>query len=130
MIIVGVDTNIVLRFLLRDDENLFTQAKELFSRGERGEIKIYLDDLVVAETVWTLSSFYKQTKADIFSRLYTLISQKWVNSSRKRIVLESLKLFNTSNLSYIDCWLLAVCRHKKLELKSFDNRLLKIHKKR
>lgn len=129
MITIGVDTNVILRFFLQDDEDLFNRAKELLSRGESGEIKIYLDDLVIAEVIWTLFSFYKQTRADISDRLIGLTNQKWISNPHKKQVLSALRLFQTTNISYIDAWLLVICRHRKFELSSFDAKLQKLYKK-
>ena len=129
MIIRCIDANIVLRYLEADDPKLSPQAREIIAQAESGQIKLYLDEVTVAEVIWTLSSYYNHTHQEIFDKLFAFLSQKWVTSGRKRLVLETLKLFRNHNLSYIDCWLLAVCHKKKLTLQSFDEKLLKLHKK-
>lgn len=119
------DTNIILRFLLRDDEKLFTIASSIFKSAESGKTKIYIDELVVAETVWALTSFYKQGKKEVCNLLLKLVSKNWLVNPRKNLILNSLKLCAFSNLSYIDSWIAEVSTAKKIKLKTFDKDLLK-----
>ncbi len=122
---VLVDTNIILRFLLRDDEKLFFVANSIFSNAEHGNIKIYIDELVVAEAIWTLTSFYKQDKKEIFDLMLKLVSRKWIVNPRKKLILNSLKLCLDSNLSYIDSWVFEVSKANKYKLETFDKDLNK-----
>lgn len=120
-----VDTNIILRFLLRDDEALFALAESVFNKAESGNAKIYIDELVVAEVIWTLTSFYKQPKKEVANLLTKLVNQKWITNPRKKLILKALRLCSTTNLSYIDCWLIEVARKAKMPLQTFDESLQK-----
>jgi len=117
---VLVDANVILRFLLNDHPKLSSLAKSIFLKAQKGLIKIYLDEVVIAETVWTLSSFYKIKKTDLIDRLEKLISQSWVVNPEKKLILETLNLYRFSNLDYIDCWVLAVSQWQKVILETFD----------
>lgn len=127
--LVIIDTNVVLRLVFADDSKLSAQAKEIFDQAEAGEIRIYLDEVVIAETIWVLSSFYRQQKQDIIARLKDLISQRWIVNPRKKLVSAALDLFSETNLSYIDAWILSVSRQRKIELKTFDQKLGRKHSK-
>jgi len=48
-----LDTNILLRFLTRDDEQKAQQALDLLLRIERGEEKVITSPLVIFETIFT-----------------------------------------------------------------------------
>lgn len=124
-----LDANIILRYLEADNPKLSPLAREIIVNAESGQIKLYLDEVTVAEVVWTLSSYYNHTHQDIVDKLLTFLSPNWVTIGQKRLVIEALKLFRDLNLSYIDCWLLAVCHKRKITLQSFDEKLLKLHKK-
>lgn len=123
---VLVDANIVLRFLLKDNKELFSKAKEIFLKAEKGDQKIYLDEIVIAEVVWTLSSFYKIKKTDIADKLEQIISQDWTVNPRKGLIMEALNLFKAKNLSFIDCWLAVVSKKQELTLETFDKNLKKL----
>ena len=122
---VLVDTNIILRFFLRDNEILFASAKAIFNEAESGNAKIYIDELVVAEVIWTLTSFYKQPKKEIANLLVKLVSRGWIVNPRKKLILKVLRLCSTINLSYVDCWLVEVAHKAKMPLRTFDKDLQK-----
>ena len=52
-----LDTNVVLRFLLRDEPRMATAAEALFARAERGEVKLLIDSVILAEVLFVLQSF-------------------------------------------------------------------------
>ncbi len=121
-----VDTNIIIRLLLEDDIRLTNQAKLIFFKAQEGLCFIYLDEVVVAEVVWTLSSFYKLKKIDIINQLEKLIFQDWIINPRKKFILKSLFLYKIKNLSYIDCWIFIVNQSLRTSLETFDNDLKKL----
>lgn len=123
--IIFVDANIIVHHLLGDHPTLSPQAKKLFIRAQSGKIQLYFDEVIIAEVVWVLKSFYKIAKEDICQQLLDIITQEWVINPKKRLMIKSLEQFKITNLSYIDCWVLNVSKHKKLQLQTFDKALLR-----
>lgn len=123
-----VDTNVVLRFLLKDNKELALKAKNIFRKGERGEIKLYLDEVIVAECVWVLEKFYKYKKEAIVEKMSNLVRFDFVINPKKEVLIKSLELFEKENLSFVDCWIGTLSRFKKAKLESFDKNLVKICK--
>jgi predicted nucleic-acid-binding protein len=126
--IIFIDTNVLLRFLLNDDPIFFSKAKSLFLKAQEGKKEIYLDEVVVAEAVWTLSSYYKIKKEKTVEILEKLISQKWIVNPRKELILKALLLFKTKNLHYIDCWIFVANNALKTKLITFDYQLNRLSK--
>lgn len=126
MKIVLIDANVVIRFLLNDHPELSQQAKSIFLTAQQRLRKIYLDEVVVAEVVWTLSSFYKIKKADLVDRLEKILSQDWIVNPRKSLILKSLDLFRSVNLDYIDCWVFIIAKSLGMTLETFDKNLKKL----
>lgn len=120
---VVVDANIIIRFLLDDHPKLSLVAKTIFQKAEKGMYKIYLDEVILAEVVWTLSSFYKIQKKDLVDRLQQLVSQDWLVNPKKKLLLMTLDLYLSSNLDYIDCWILNVSKSLGIKLETFDRNL-------
>ena len=119
------DTNILIRYLLRDHLGLSPKAKRLIERAESDKYKIWIDEVVVAEVIWVLTTHYHQPKDEIARSLLELLSSRRLINTRKTLIKEALKTFAAQNLSYADCWLLAVSKHKKLKLETFDKDLQK-----
>jgi len=127
--LVCIDTNVLIRFLRADHPQLSLKAKEIFFSAQKGKVKIYLDEIVAAEAVWLLSSFYKVKKEEIASQLQELVSQEWIVSPRKKIVLDSLSLYSSGSLAYIDCWVYCVSKDISGKLTTFDKKLKKLSDK-
>ena len=121
-----VDANVIIRFLLNDHKALSPLAKSIFLKAQQRKIRIYLDEVVIAEVIWTLSSFYKIKKTDLVDRLEKFIFQDWITNPRKKLILDSLHLFYSSNLDYIDCWMFTVSQAQGINLETFDKDLKKL----
>lgn len=127
--LICIDTNILIRFLFADHPQLSPKAKQIFLSAQTGKTKIYLDEVIIAETVWLLTSFYKQKKEEIASQLLELVSQPWIINPRKKIILECLSMFSAKNLAYIDCWVYCVSKEISGKLETFDKKLEKLSEK-
>jgi predicted nucleic-acid-binding protein len=100
-----LDTNVILRFLLRDDDTLFQKASVLFEKAERGELTLYLHPLVLAELVWTLESFYDIPKADIADILTHFMDADGISTPDKEVARDALQTYKDKNVDYIDAYL-------------------------
>ena len=70
---LGLDTNVLVRFLVRDDAEQFERARRLIRREVgRGE-PVLVSLLVLLETEWVLRSRYALPKADILAVLSSLL---------------------------------------------------------
>lgn len=79
---IFVDTNVFLRFFVRDMESHYHKAEELFEKAERGEIKLETSDLVIAEIVWVLESYYNFSKSEIKEVIDTILESKNIKVSK------------------------------------------------
>lgn len=118
-----VDTNLIIRFLIKDDPYQFEAAKKLFSSSDQDLI---LPDLILAEVVWTLHSVYKLTKQEIVEKLLKLLELKNLIANF-HLLINSLLIYRDHNISFVDAYLTAFCEEEKLEgIYSFDKDLDKI----
>lgn len=120
-----IDTNIILRFLRRDDPSLSGKAKALFVDAQDGRFLCYIDEVTVAEVMWVATSVYKASREDIADGLEELLAKEWVVNPRKHTILRAMTFYRMSSLNYIDCWLLAVSEEKHIPLETFDMKLKK-----
>ena len=70
---IALDTNILVRFLVRDDKNqaqlVYARFKQAEEKGERFLIPL----LVVLETLWVLDSVYDPGRSNILSAIEDLM---------------------------------------------------------
>ena len=71
---IGLDTNVLVRFLVRDDEEQFERARKLIRRQAQDGQPVRISLLVLLETEWVLRSRYKLKKGEILSAFSDLLS--------------------------------------------------------
>lgn len=119
------DTNVFLRFITGDKSEYGTKARELFKQAQKGKFKIYLDELVLGEVVWTLQSFYKYSRKEIYDNLSKFFDFDFIINPRKKILKKALETYFSKNLSFSDCWIYELSKSKSIEIETFDKELKK-----
>lgn len=66
------DTNLLVRFFIRDDEAQFSKVSKLFEKSS----KIIISSNALCELVWVLSYSYKLNKQDIAEIISNLIKHR------------------------------------------------------
>ncbi len=122
---VCLDTNVVLRFLLRDESVFYQQAEEIFFKAERGEIKIYLDEVIAVEVVWVLVKLYKIKKQDALIAMTKLLKSRFIVNPRKKMMMKAVILSSRTDLSFPDAWLHIVSKESGYKVKTFDLALMR-----
>lgn len=118
-----VDTNLIIRFLIKDELPQFESAQKLFSSLDKNLI---LPDMVLAEVVWTLHSVYKLTKQEIIEKLLKLLELKNLTANFQ-LLTNALLIYRDYNISFVDAYLMAYSEIERLEgIYSFDQDLDKI----
>ena len=72
---IGLDTNVVLRYLLQDDPAQTRQANQIFERQLSAENPGFLNIATVLEIVWVLRSVLGRTPAEIVAHLEAILSR-------------------------------------------------------
>lgn len=118
-----LDANFILRFLLKDYP---IQAEAVKKVLETKSEALFLSDMVVAEVIWVLTSFYKLTREDTAEKIYALLSLNSIYSN-KALLTRALYFYRNFNIAFVDSYLTAYCEQNKLEgIYSFDKGLDKI----
>ena len=116
-----IDANVLLRFLLADDEDKFRKAKEFVKKLEFGEDEALLTEIIFAEIVWVLNKVYSIPREEICSRLLKLLNYKGLKTVfAKEIFSESLTCYAASTADIQDAFLAVLARHKDCIIITFD----------
>lgn len=87
---IAVDTSVLLRYLLHDDEAQAARADAVFDADET----ILIADIVLAETVWTLSGRkYRLAKVEIVAVLERLFSEPGIRFEDDQAVWRALQAY-------------------------------------
>jgi predicted nucleic-acid-binding protein len=69
----AIDTNVLIRFLVKDDEDQARLVYRVFKRAEADRDTFWVPLLVVLETIWVLDSAYGISRTDILNSLDELL---------------------------------------------------------
>jgi predicted nucleic-acid-binding protein len=115
-----LDTNVLVRFILGEPAKQAVAASRIFKHCDEGKIELVLLPVVLAETVFVLSSFYKQQRAEITKVLTHILSSPGVRCAERDLLLNALRHFAESKAHFVDCCLAASSEISRLAIASFD----------
>ena len=90
---IAVDTNILVRLLVKDDEKQTRKVVQLLSRLDGDAERAYVSDIVVCEVVWVLRSAYGFDKRQIVGALRGLFAARQLAFESPDSLLRALSAF-------------------------------------
>lgn len=115
-----VDTNVLLRFFTGDPPDMAARARGLIARADCGEIALIIPVVVLAETFFTLESFYKLKRVDIACKLIAFLESRGIVASESEVVVAALTLIKTRKAHFVDAYLAARAASEGVPINSFD----------
>lgn len=114
------DTNIIIRYLTNEPPDQ-AEAVERFLAGLGVDTELYLCDLVVAEAVYVLQSFYRRPRDEIADRLRAFCLLPGVVVEKLAVVSLALSLYADDTVDFTDSYIAADARVNKVrEVFTFD----------
>jgi predicted nucleic-acid-binding protein len=124
---LGVDTNVLVRFLVRDDEAQFEKARKIIRREIDSEEYVFVSLMVVLEAEWVLRRLYKQSKNEILEVISGLLESIDVQFEDEPAIEESLLVWKGSAADFADCLIGAHNRRMPCRATAtFDAKALKL----
>ena len=124
---LGVDTNVLVRYLTRDDKSQYEKARRLIDREvARGE-PVLVSLLVLLETEWVLRSRYELSKADIVRAFSALLDTADLAFEDEPSVENAVYSWKDSAADFADCLIEAHNRRMGCSAAAtFDGKALKL----
>ncbi len=120
------DTNAVLRYLLKDNIDLYNKAGKFFRKVKVGEEKAVILESVIVECIYVLTKIYKVPKEKVASSLIDILHYRGIVNNDQRELIEALTFFTNQNIDIVDCILLMKAKSSHAALFSFDRDLNRI----
>lgn len=118
---IFVDTNVFLRFFIRDVESFYHKAMSLFEKAESAQAKLETSDMVIAEIVWVLESYYDFSKPEIREVVDTILETKNLKVANRSRVKEAVDLYSSGKMDFIDAYNIAYMKAKDFKkVATFD----------
>jgi predicted nucleic-acid-binding protein len=118
----AVDTNVLVRLIVRDDPKQVTAAEEFIAKGA------WVSHLVLIEAMWVLDAVYERTANQVATAVEMLLNHKDLTIQDSDVVAITLEEFRSRPaLGFSDCLVLAVARKAgHLPLGTFDRDFAKL----
>lgn len=124
---LGIDTNVLLRYLVRDDEAQFEKARRLIRREVSAGEGVFVSLLVLLESEWVLRSRYGLRKTEIMETFSALLDATEVRFEDEPVIEEALFIWKDVAAEFADC--LIGVRNRRLGCRAtatFDAKAVKL----
>jgi len=118
-----VDTNVLIRHLTGDPPDQAARATRLLSEADR----LLLPDLIVAETVHVLESFYEVPRARVAELVRAIVAFPGIGVADEPLLLRALEVYEVHRLDLADAYLVAQAEASGVNaVVSFDKRIERV----
>ncbi|MCL2089793.1 MAG: PIN domain-containing protein [Micrococcales bacterium] len=112
-----LDTNVIVRHLTQDPPTMGRDATAYLSQAT----SLVLTDVIAAETVYVLQSFYQAPRPTTAAALRALVAMESVVCEHPSLILRALDLYSDDRMDFADAYLVAYAENTQTpEIASFD----------
>jgi predicted nucleic acid-binding protein len=115
-----IDTNVLVRFFIGEPIKQASRVRALVEKADAEEVILVITPLIVAETIFTLESFYKMDRWDVAMGLIRFLKSRGMQVLEKEIVLDALERHRHHKISIADTYLAATAASSGYRVASFD----------
>lgn len=122
---VLLDTNVWLRFFLKDEIVQFDQVASLFSFIDRGAVVPYVSTIILLEINFILKKIYKLPESEVFILIKNILEFRGITLIEKTNFIKAFDWHQKYKVKLADC-LIANQLPDKATLVTFDHEFRKI----
>jgi predicted nucleic-acid-binding protein len=100
---IGIDTNVLVRFFVQDDDAQFEKARRLIKREVVAGRQVFVNQLVLLETEWVLRSRYIIAKVQIIEAISGLLDSAEIQFEDEPAIEEALFIWKDCATDFADC---------------------------
>ncbi len=118
---IGLDTNVVVRYLTRDDEAQWQKAVEVINQSE----SCFICNVVLCEIVWVLKGKpYKYPQTEIMRTLELMLQSPKFEFENRSIIYQAIALSKKGKADFAD-YLIGAVNHENrcIHTVTFDRKL-------
>jgi predicted nucleic-acid-binding protein len=98
-----LDTNIIVRHLTADPPEMAARATAFLADADQ----LFLADLIVAETIYVLESFYEAPRGQVAAAMRSLVSMDSVVTVDPALLLRAIEVYEVDRLDFAEAYLVA-----------------------
>ena len=97
-----VDTSVILRILIKDDELKSRAAVNLLRRAGEKDLILYLLPVAVLETVWVLEKVYAFSRKDVREVVEAILNTPELKVEQEAVFRKALQAYVEKNIKFAD----------------------------
>jgi predicted nucleic-acid-binding protein len=101
--VIGVDTNVLVRYFTQDDPRQSPLAKRFINDTLTREAPGYVNLVTLAETVWVLRRVYGIERHEAAEVIATLLAGAQLQIDRRATVRQALQDYSAGGADFADC---------------------------
>lgn len=102
MINAFIDTSVILRILVKDDEIKRKASERLIKNAKREGVILYLLPVAVLETVWVLEKVYKLQRKAIKELIEAILNTSEFRCKMGDVFRKAIKTYEEKNMKFAD----------------------------
>lgn len=99
---VGLDTNILVRYLTQDDPNQAKKANKLMDNYINKKQSLFINNIVFCELIWVLERGYKYSRQQIAGCIKNLLCSQEFAFEHLDVLWISLQKYDKENMDFAD----------------------------
>ncbi|MDP8237450.1 MAG: type II toxin-antitoxin system VapC family toxin [Candidatus Hatepunaea meridiana] len=99
---IALDTNILIRYITRDNEEQAQQVDTLVERTIENNDELFVSDITLCEIVWVLKSGYRRSRQEIVRVLWSLYRSTHLAFISMENYLSALEAYETGKGDFAD----------------------------
>lgn len=123
----GLDTNVLVRWLVEDDDKQAARAKELFEAARADQTVYFVPSTVMLELEWVLRSRYQFDKATVLGTFNALLETQELEFQGEAALERALHLYRLGAAEFADCLHIGHCGSvNRAPLLTFDEKAARL----
>ncbi len=119
-----LDANMIIRYLIRDNEEMAEQVKHILKTE-----KILIIPEVIAEVIYVMLKVYNYDRIIVADTLLRFVNLSTVVLNQPEVLKSGLIFFRNTSLDFVDCLLCAYNTEAGYGICTFDKKLNKLIEK-
>lgn len=99
---IGIDTNILVRYLTQDDQSQAEIVEQIFNQYATSPNSIFINNIVICELIWVLERGYKYGKQVICDAIKQILSTKEFVFENQELLWLALNQYTQNKLDFSD----------------------------
>ncbi len=121
-----IDTNFILRYLIKDNRKQFLEVQRYIELAESKEVVLKITSEVVLEVEYVLRKIYKVPRQEISETLLVFLKNDIFIIEKKTAFIRALSIYAKKSIDLVDVLLFEQARDEKSRILTFDKDLQRL----